>query len=53
MLLKTHQGFLRVLLPLLLLLAVSGSILVCFPATTMWLGTPVQWILLFAFASMT
>ena len=61
---KTSQGFFRALLPLLLLLAVAGGVLVYFPAAVMWLGTPVQsvviwldalvqWILLDASASMT
>ena len=62
--LKTFQGLFRALLPLLLLLAVAGGALVYFPAIAMWLGTPVQsvvillgtlarWILLFASAFMT
>ena len=60
---KTSQGLFRTLLPLLLLLAVAGGVLVYFPAAAMWLGTPaqsvaiwldalVQWILLYASASM-
>ena len=60
---KTSQGLFRQLLPLLLLLAVAGGVLVYFPAAAMWLGTPVlsvaiwldalvQWILLDASASM-